>query len=217
MTTSTLFHTQGIRGFKYVKTHRKNGTEYYYVRSSATHLSCPCCRSAQTAIVNTGKVREIRGLHVGFKKTIFRVHVRRVLCSDCGRCPQEPIAFCAGPYVRYTKWLAQYVLGLRKEMSISAVAHLTGLHWQSVKEIEKVYLLKKHKKPSLAKVQYLGIDEVYLGRTLGYITVVREPDERRGFVHRQRQGRRCAPSLPGAHPIQSQTDQSRHHGHVQCL
>jgi len=68
MTTSTLFHTQGIRGFKYEKTHRKNGTEYYYVRSSATHVHCPCCDSAQTTIVKTGKTREIRGLHIGLKK-----------------------------------------------------------------------------------------------------------------------------------------------------
>ena len=84
------------------------------------------------------------------------------------------MAFCAGPYLRHTKWVAKYVLGLRKEMSIRAVAQFTGLHWDSVKQIEKTYLLKKHKKPALTQVQYLGIDEVYLGKTLGYITVVRD-------------------------------------------
>jgi hypothetical protein len=68
MTTSTLFHTQGIRGFKYEKTHRKNGTEYYYVRSSAAHLDCPDCKCTETTIVETGKRREISGLHVGLKK-----------------------------------------------------------------------------------------------------------------------------------------------------
>ncbi|MFQ3224306.1 MAG: transposase [Lentimonas sp.] len=50
----------------------------------------------------------------------------------------------------------------------------TGLHWDSVKQIEKTYLLKKHKKPALTQVRYLGIDEVYLGKKLGYITVVRD-------------------------------------------
>jgi transposase len=84
------------------------------------------------------------------------------------------MAFCAGPYLRYTKWVAKYVLGLRKEMSIRAVAQFTGLHWDSVKQIEKTYLLKKHKKPALTQVQYLSIDEVYLGKKLGYITVVRD-------------------------------------------
>ncbi len=176
MTTSTLYHTQGIRGFKYQKTKRIRSTEYYYVCSSATHLKCTSCKSSNTVIVKTGKTREVRGQHVGLKKTIFIVKVRRVRCLDCGVCPQEPISFCAGPYLGYTKWLAKYVLGLRKEMSISAVAHLTGLHWDSVKQIEKEYLLKRHKKPSLAETQYLGIDEVYLGRKMGFITVVRDLD-----------------------------------------
>jgi len=68
MTTSALFHTQGIRGFKYEKTYRKNGTEYYYVSSSAAHVDCPHCGSADTVIVKTGKMRDIRGLHIGLKK-----------------------------------------------------------------------------------------------------------------------------------------------------
>jgi hypothetical protein len=42
--------------------------------------------------------------------------------------------------VAYTKWLVKYVLALRREMSISAVAKFTGLHWESVKESVKRYL-----------------------------------------------------------------------------
>ena len=61
-------------------------------------------------------------------------------------------------------------------MSITAVAKFTGLHWQSVKEIEKRYLAKKYAKVSLGSVRRLGIDEVYLGRKFGFITVVRNMD-----------------------------------------
>jgi hypothetical protein len=96
--------TQGIRGFKYdgglpsmveQQTHRENGTEYYYVRSSAAHFDCPDCKCTETTIVETGKRREISGLHVGFKKTIFRVNLRRILCSQCNSSIQEPIIFFA--------------------------------------------------------------------------------------------------------------------------
>lgn len=59
-------------------------------------------------------------------------------------------------------------------MSISAVAELTGLHWDTVKNIEKVYLAKKYARVSLRFVRRLGIDEVYLGRKFGFITVVRD-------------------------------------------
>ena len=44
----------------------------------------------------------------------------------------------------YTKWLVKYVLALRREMSIAAVAKFTGLHWQSVKDIEKRYTHAHH-------------------------------------------------------------------------
>lgn len=58
-------------------------------------------------------------------------------------------------------------------MSISAVAELTGLHWDTVKNIEKRYLARKYAKVSFRGVRRLGIDEVYLGRKFGFITVVR--------------------------------------------
>jgi len=61
-------------------------------------------------------------------------------------------------------------------MSIKAVAHFTGLHWETVKNIEKAWLAKKYKRVRLSDVEYLGIDEVYLGKVLGFITVVRDLD-----------------------------------------
>lgn len=59
-------------------------------------------------------------------------------------------------------------------MSISATAKHAGLHWQTVKDIEKAHLAKKYDKISLGSVRRLGIDEVYLGRKFGFITVVRD-------------------------------------------
>lgn len=106
----------------------------------------------------------------------MRVAVRRIKCRECDASSHEPIAFCAGPHVRYTRWAARFVLALRAEMSISAVSKFTGLHWESVKNIEKAWLEKKYKRVRLDDVAYLGIDEVYLGKRLGYITVVRDLD-----------------------------------------
>ncbi len=61
-------------------------------------------------------------------------------------------------------------------MSIRDVARFSGLHWESVKNIEKSYLKKKYKSVRLGDVSYLGIDEVYLGIRMGTITVVRDLD-----------------------------------------
>jgi hypothetical protein len=68
MTTSSLYHTQGIRGYKYQKTQRTKDTEIYSLHSTASHLACPACQSKDTSIVQTGKTRDIRGLSIGLKK-----------------------------------------------------------------------------------------------------------------------------------------------------
>ncbi len=58
MTTSSLYHTQGIRGYKYQKTERTKGAEIYYLHSTAKQLACPSCQSRDTSIVRTGKTRD---------------------------------------------------------------------------------------------------------------------------------------------------------------
>ena len=100
--------------------------------------------------------------------------LRRIRCYECGAFAQEPISFCPGPYARHTKPLARYVIGLRSQMSIRAVAQLTGLNWETVKNIEKAYLERKYRRIRLKDVHVLGIDEVYLGLKMGFITVVRD-------------------------------------------
>lgn len=68
MTTSSLYHTQGIVGFNYEKTERTADTEIYYLRSSARQQACPQCRSWATSLADSGTFRDIRGLCIGLKK-----------------------------------------------------------------------------------------------------------------------------------------------------
>lgn len=104
----------------------------------------------------------------------MRVSIRRIKCRECLASSHEPISFCPEPRVRYTKHVAHYVRVLRAKMSIKDVAELSGLHWETVKNIEKNWLRKKYKTVKLDDVRYLGIDEVYLGKKLDYITIVRD-------------------------------------------
>jgi transposase len=57
-------------------------------------------------------------------------------------------------------------------MSIQDVAELTGLSWDTVKEIHKVHLRRKYKSFNLKKVRHIAIDEVHLGKKRKYITIV---------------------------------------------
>jgi transposase len=56
-------------------------------------------------------------------------------------------------------------------MTIADVAQLTGLSWDTVKEIDKSYLNNKYQAVSLKDVRYIAIDEVYLGRKRKFITI----------------------------------------------
>ena len=61
---------------------------------------------------------------------------------------------------------------MSKIATIKDVAALTGLGWDTVKEIHKSYLGRKYKKIKFTKVRYIAIDEIYLGKKRKYITIV---------------------------------------------
>ena len=57
-------------------------------------------------------------------------------------------------------------------MTLSDVAELTLLSWDTVKHIVKTHLAKDYGKPFLKGVRYLGIDEIHLGKKSRYYTIV---------------------------------------------
>ena len=57
-------------------------------------------------------------------------------------------------------------------MTLSDVAELTLLSWDTVKGIVKSALAKDYGKPMLKGVRYLGIDEIHLGKTKRFYTIV---------------------------------------------
>jgi transposase len=57
-------------------------------------------------------------------------------------------------------------------MTLSDVAELTLLSWDTVKGITKAHLAKDYGKPLLKGVRYLGIDEIHLGKKTRFYTIV---------------------------------------------
>ncbi len=176
MLTSFFYHTQGIRGFRYVKILFEAGRVIaHFTRSNTTNVtSCPVCKSRNVRVYTENKTRDILAIPCGSMKVVLRISVERIKCLDCKAFPRVQLPFCSNKNVCYTRSLARYVVSLRKHMPICAVAKLTDLHWDTVKNIEKNMLKKKYRRISLKSVEYLGIDEVYLGKKIGYITVVRD-------------------------------------------
>ena len=172
MHTSDVYHTHGIRGFKAVNTKYIGGDSIVKLSPDPRRsLSCPICHSRSVTLRKTGESRMVIGLPCGGHKTIFEVPVYRLNCQDCSSCCREELLFCS-KWARYTHAVARYVIDLRSEMSIKALADHVGLDWRTVKEIEKNHLSIKYKRIRLKDVRIIGIDEIHIGK--GYKTIVRD-------------------------------------------
>ena len=57
-------------------------------------------------------------------------------------------------------------------MTLSDVAELTLLSWDTVKAIAKTHLAQDYGRPVLRGVRYLGIDEIHLGKKHRFYTIV---------------------------------------------
>jgi transposase len=115
--------------------------------------------------------RTFKMLPVGKRKIELVVHIPRLFCQNCGSIRQPHLKF-ADPKKHYTHSLERFVIDLCRVMTIHDAAELTGLNWDTVKDIDKGYLRDKYQTVSLKDVRYIAIDEVYLGRKRKFITIV---------------------------------------------
>jgi len=74
--------------------------------------------------------------------------------------------------VPYTEKLASYANVLSRVMTISDVAEVTGLSWDTVKGIVKARLQKDYGQIPCKHLKYLSIDEIYVGKRKKFYTLV---------------------------------------------
>jgi transposase len=79
--------------------------------------------------------------------------------------------FCPA-YAHQTHTLSRYVYQLSRVMTLTDVAELTLLSWDTVKGIVKEQLARDYSRPRLRDVRYIAIDEIHLGRKRKFYTIV---------------------------------------------
>jgi transposase len=82
----------------------------------------------------------------------------------------------APPYVWYTYRLQAFVESLWGMMTVTDLAVVTGLGWDTVKKIIKARLEKGYGHPRLKHIRRLSIDEIYFGRHKKFYTLVIDLD-----------------------------------------
>jgi len=172
MSTGQLYHTQGIKDFHHVS-HSYFGKHLIWtIKRNPEKFKCNTCMSSEVTATPIGG-RKVTGLPMGKLKTSFTVIVHRLKCHNCGAYRMEKLDFLPNQKSHFTKAVARSAVELRNEMTIKAVSEHLDLHWNTVKEIEKIYLKKKYARIDLCEVTAIGIDEVHIGRK-GFLTIVRD-------------------------------------------
>lgn len=78
----------------------------------------------------------------------------------------------APAYTHYSFYLIRFVCALSRWMTLSEVAVLSHLGWDTVKDIVKSDLGKRYRRIPLREVRYLAVDEFHVGRKGRFMTVV---------------------------------------------
>ncbi|MBK8514763.1 MAG: transposase [Saprospiraceae bacterium] len=66
-------------------------------------------------------------------------------------------------------------------MTIEDVSRYTGLHWHTIKQMDKEYLKRRYRKMDFRRVKYIAIDEFAVNKGHQYMTVVMDLETKRAL------------------------------------
>ncbi len=163
------------KGFHVVRVEHPSTTECVIVLQpdASTLPMCGRC-GAPCGLIHERQIRRIRDRDLLDWRVTLEVPIRRVDCLACGRVT-EGLAWLA-PRRRLTKRLEGWVEALVELMPIQHVCRLTGLHWHTVKEIDKRRLEAAHGRFEAGNVRRLVMDEFALYKGHRYATVAMDAD-----------------------------------------
>ncbi len=179
MSTSLLYHGFGLpTGYKYKSSRYENGGITFVISEDRHALRCSECNSRSLRLRGS-HIRKFRALPIGNRPCWFEFAVPRVECLSCKLVRQVKIRFANGSF-RHTKRFKKLVLVLSRHMTIKAVSQYLRVSWDFVKDIQKDYLTRRYKAPNIRKLKRIAIDEVYMDKKAGYLTIIL--DLRTGIV-----------------------------------
>ena len=157
-------------------------------RAPCTTMICDGCGQPVDRVHDI-ETRTVRDLPILDAATWLSVPRRRVLCPCCG--PKLERLEWLDRHARVTRRLAESVARLCRVLPVKQVAAFFGLHWDTVKDIDKRALQRDLDPVDLSGVEMLAMDEFAIQRGHRYATVVIEPHTRRvlwGGRERSREG-----------------------------
>jgi len=133
MSTSLLYHSFGIRGYRYRRTRFVKGATELVIEHDTANLRCAQCSSAD--VIGAGQVpRRFRAVPIGRRPTWIVLNVQRLRCRHCGAVRQARLGL-ADERVHYTRGFERYALELSRCTTIADAAHHLGVSWDQGKRM----------------------------------------------------------------------------------
>ncbi len=136
-------------------------------------LRCGRCQAA-CASVHEWVARRIRDLPMMGHPVRLEVSLARVACERCGQCMQH-VSWLA-PHARLTRRLQQAAAHACSMMAVSHVARWLGLHWSTVRALERQRLLAQVQALPAPRPRRLIMDEFALFKGHRYASVILDAD-----------------------------------------
>lgn len=146
-------------------------------RKQDVPLRCGEC-GKETSRVHEQTQRIVQDLPLFDARTYLIVESCRVWCEHCGGPKRMKIDWI-DEQQRVTRRLGESILMLCSFMAISHIARFYGVHWHTVKRLDKRRLRTLVGSPDLSEVRVIGVDEFALHKGHRYATVVVEPERKR--------------------------------------
>lgn len=115
--------------------HSAENTLTLSLEPQASHLPRCGCYQQPSPLVHDRRIRLIRDRDLFDQHVQLRLPVRRVDCLTCGRVT-EHIDWLL-PASRLTRRLGAWIETRLQSLPISHVSQLTGLHWHTIKALDK--------------------------------------------------------------------------------
>jgi len=162
----------------------KNQTELRFNSKQQTKdVVCPYCGKNHIH-VNGGNCMVLKDMPIWIgMNQIMEVGYNRYLCLECGKTFSEEICFkCPGTRitVRAAQWIREL---LRWHLPISSVHEITGIHWETIRNIHRQYMeeildgRKKELQDTDYKPSYLAVDEFAIHKGHSYATCVMDLEQ----------------------------------------